>query len=173
MIKAYHSRASYYLKLKNLNSYNNNIIAIKFDTGAVNTIISLEALCGSKACNKQKIIQYVQGCGNLHTKNFKSASGNNMTGVLCHAKNVKLSGCNIEDFYYYLIINVNESIALLGDDFISYCNFTHQVGKDIDIVGFDRENYRNKEDLKCIDTSTICEISNMCVFRLNGTACTL
>lgn len=140
MIKVQHRNSAYRLQLSNL--INNDSIWFKFDTGAINTIVSLEALVNSKklqSFDKKTFIANLRK-GTL-TKDFTSASGNLMKGYLCKATDVRIGGTIFGQFYYYLIVDINHPIALLGDDFISCCNFVHETNSDIIINGFEDNNY--------------------------------
>lgn len=157
MIKVHYGRSTYYTKLRNLTD---NVIIIKFDTGAVNTVISLEALTNNKNIDKNKLIKQLENSKKSHI--FKSASGNDMIGYLCNASNVKISGVNIKDFYYYLIVNTEQSLALLGDDFISCCSFNHSINSDIIINAFNDKLYKDKQLDTYIDELELHELLSLC-----------
>lgn len=140
MIKIHYGNSAYHIKLLNL--INNKVTVFKFDTGAINTIISFEALVDGKMLkqiDKQNFMNSLRK--NIPTKDFRSASGNYMKGFLCKATDVKIGDAILSKFYYYLVFNINHKIALLGDDFISCCNFIHESNSDIIINDFDDDNY--------------------------------
>ena len=81
---------------------------------------------------------------------FLSASGTEMHGYLVYAEKICLSDYPIDKFYYYLIVDVNNDVALLGNDFLSYCEFKHEEKGDILITGvnlafFFFGHYNNRE----------------------------
>ena len=99
MFKAIHTSNGYYLRAKNL-SGKGRALMMKFDTGAVNTVISVEALTKRKI-DKAWIVQSIQD--KTPCRKFKSASGNEMTGYLVHVDNADIAGSRIERFYYYIM----------------------------------------------------------------------
>lgn len=154
MIKVQHLNSSYKLQISNLIDKDN--IWFKFDTGAINTVISLKALISTKK------IQYVDKNSlkerlrvGIPTKPFKSASGDDMIGYLCKATNVEIDNVVLNQFYYYLTLNTEYPIALLGDDFISCCNFTHSTHSDIIIKSFDSANYKIKHSTDALSENEI------------------
>lgn len=62
---------------------------------------------------------------------FTSASGHKMYGIRSIFHDVRISGVKLEKFYFYLLLGSNRPIALIGDDFISCCSFTHEPKQDI------------------------------------------
>ncbi len=52
-----------------------------------------------------------------------------------------------EDFYYYLVLDNDRIIALLGEDFLDNCGYHHIPHGDIEIEAFDEESYvQNREN---------------------------
>lgn len=146
MISVDYRKSSYRLTISNLlNSENNDLIMFKFDTGAVQTIISIEALLDDielENIDKNRIKITFENKFKTHIKTvFKSASGTDMAGYLCKSRNVLVDETEFKEFFYYLTFDTNRKLALLGDDFISCCDFVHSAGNDILIRGFDRARY--------------------------------
>ncbi|MBQ6735581.1 MAG: hypothetical protein IJR00_11830 [Lachnospiraceae bacterium] len=139
MIKAIENSGAYYMGLANLDD-SGSVITMKFDTGAINTIISLNALVSTNI-DKERFLAEI--CNKTQKKLFRSASGNEMQGFLICAKNVLLSGTPIEQFFYYLIVDIEENIGLIGNDFISKCRFHHEVDDDIEITFFHQKRYQD------------------------------
>lgn len=52
---------------------------------------------------------------------------------------IRLSDVCIKEFYFYLALDVNRPVSLLGDDFISCCKFEHEIGSDIIIHRYDED----------------------------------
>ena len=44
--------------------------------------------------------------------------------------------------YYYLIVDVDDVVALPGDDLLSYCDFQHKKRSDIEVSDFDEQLYQ-------------------------------
>lgn len=116
----------------------NTTVFLHFDTGAVATVISIEAL-SNEPIDKEWFSKQLNGRATQRT--FRSATGNVMSGYLVCAKNVTISNASISQFYYYLIVDVNYRVGLLGDDFISKCEFSHRVDGEMDVTFFDDAKY--------------------------------
>ena len=67
--------------------------------------------------------------------------GMSLSDYLLQNTGMSLSDYPIDKFYYYLIVDVDDVVALLGDDLISCCDFHHRKREDIEIVDFDRSLY--------------------------------
>lgn len=134
---------------------------IKFDTGAANTIISAGSFAGEVISEEElsnKIMPFLNKRPDLVQQNFESVSGNILTGIKAYAKNIKLGGVLIPTFYYYLVIDIGKK-ALLGDDFISKCDFKHSKDGDICITSFDRDAYEEECTISdAIDSCELCEL---------------
>lgn len=127
----------YTLRLRNLSIGNNSLITIKFDTGAINTVIGIRTLFKYMSINdKTKLLNAFENSG-IESEPFHSASGDELIGYPCIVHNVEISGEKVKNFCFYLIINTDRPIALLGDDFISCCDFSHNKHEDIIINDFD------------------------------------
>ena len=128
-------------------------IKVKFDTGAGATIITSKAL-GMNSIQSEHITEYINKKG-IEKRVFKSATDTEFCGYLCRCTDVKLNDVLIEKFYFYLVLNDSLNKALLGDDFISYCTFSHQSRSDIYITAIDMNlyalSYGNKIDCINID----------------------
>ena len=114
---------------------------LAFDTGAVCTVLSLEALT-TDIVNKEELCRKLDK--HVKRRRFLSASGTEMHGYLVCADNVSLSGYSISKFYYYLIVDVDDKVALLGNDLLSCCVFTHQKKSDIEVQDFDEQLYQGE-----------------------------
>ena len=156
MFRAIHKHKRYQISLVNV--YGKAGIVAFFDTGAVSTIISVESLAGEDI-DKEKLASELRKTGKEQV--FYSASGNEMHGYLVCAPDVSISGMKIKQFYYYLIVDVDDNLALLGNDFISYCNFTHKQEDDIMVSSFDYEKYCLHYEAKgrCGNINEILELS--------------
>lgn len=117
-----------------------NKITAKFDTGAVRTVISLDTLVGKTFAKKYESV-FINQCDALE---FTSASGHKMYGVGSSFHNVRVSGIYLKEFYFHLLLGSNRSVALLGDDFILCCRFTHEpkqdILADIDVLCYQEEH---------------------------------
>ena len=136
MFKAFWRKSGYVVYLKD----SDDVLkaAMAFDTGAVCTVLSVEALT-SELVDKETLCHKLDQ--KARRRRFLSASGTEMHGYLVCAESMSLSDYPIDKFYYYLIVDVDDVVALLGDDFISCCDFHHQKKEDISIVDFDKHLY--------------------------------
>lgn len=62
------------------------------------------------------------------------------------AHNVKICGLNLEHFYYYLVPQNKRAVALLGNDFLRYCEYTHKIEGNIYITKIDMDAYKRYYD---------------------------
>lgn len=139
--------------------YKDKTFAIKFDTGANETIISIEKVLG-KVTDKQreKIKEFIYS-KNVTPTSFNTASGDSFIGFPTCLKNVFIGQCKFDVFYYYLVIDkmkANKQIALLGDNFIDCCDFSHKAHSDIIITDFDFSMYNVSPN--CLSTDEILEV---------------
>lgn len=163
MIAFKHVYNYYIAPLKGLTSIETeeSSVLLKFDTGAAKTVISIGKLAGEiipeeKLSNKLKTL--LSKRPSITQVTFESASGNTITGIKACAKSVKLDGVLIPTFCYYLVFDVGKK-ALLGDDFISKCDFKHSKDGDICITSFDRDAYEEECTISdAIDSCELCEL---------------
>ena len=162
-IKAEYSGSSYLINLAKLTDERTHI---KVDTGAVITIISLKALYPNVDDNTLK--KYRETLLSKHRDKLlcpspKSASGHDIECIPCIAKNVILHRTMIDEFYYYVALNVETEKLLLGDDFLSCCKFEHAIKSDIEIMEFDIERYKQKFNIRNNYLLTMSELNELCV----------
>lgn len=74
-------------------------------------------------------------------KVFHSATGNEMTGYLVDAGNIELGDAQMDHFFYYFIPQNDRPVALLGNDFLRYCEYTHTIEGNITITKIDEDAY--------------------------------
>ena len=127
----------YTLRLDNLDFGDGTVITMKFDTGAVNTVIGLRTLFKYLSKKELDTLLSMFEASDIEKVRFNSASGGELWGYPCVVHNVEISNAVIENFCFYVITNTNREVALLGDDFISCCNFRHEQDGDIIITDFD------------------------------------
>lgn len=135
--KANYRNGIYIVALKNLSS-DSDLIVAAFDTGAVNTVISLEEFMTDEI-DKEHFVSELDR--KTSSKIFRSASGNEMKGYPVCAEDVVIAGITIPKFYYYLIVDTDAAVGLVGNDFISKCKFWHNVDGDIEVAEFDFAGY--------------------------------
>ena len=137
LFNAFWDGMEYIVYLKSANGETKTTLA--FDTGAVCTVVSIESLTKEyvdKLALCQKLDQRVK------RRRFLSASGTEMHGYLVCAEKVSLSNYPVDRFYYYLITDVNDEVALLGNDLLSCCKFSHEKMGDIEVLDFDQSLYQ-------------------------------
>lgn len=136
-------------------------VYLRFDTGAVCTVISIELFVAEKI-DKTKFIQQIKSRANRRI--FHSATGNQMEGYLVCAENIKMSGACLSKFFYYLIVDMDERVGLLGDDFISKSRFMHEVDQEIEVDSFDDEKYA-EGFTRFISEKEMYEILELCILE--------
>lgn len=139
LAEAVHISDSYFLLLDSFIKNNKIPIILKFDTGAAQTIISLGAF--SKGLSTQNINSILTQIKQVNSFSFRDASGNILKAYPCYLKNITINKIFLDIFYFWLNPNLNLKKALLGNDFIKYCNFNHNINGDIIIKDFDKKNY--------------------------------
>ena len=138
MFSAYWSGYGYIVYLKDTGGKVN--AALAFDTGAVCTVLSIASLTGN-TIDKEALCKKLEQ--RTRRRRFRSASGTDMHGYLVCADNMSLSDYPVQLFFYYLIVDVDDAVALLGNDLISCCDFTHKDGDDIKVSSFNQLRYQN------------------------------
>ena len=141
MIRAEYSKdfSTYTLVLSDIEFSDGISLNMKFDTGAVRTVISIWSLFQHLSINTiNRLKEGFENAG-IKSKEFSSASGNELKGYPCVIHNAKLNGVVIKDFCFYLILDTRRKIALIGDDFVSCCDFHHIIDGDIVIDSFDSD----------------------------------
>ncbi len=116
---------------------------IKFDPGASSGVISLsffrEELTEE---NIQKVVSFCETKEKSIKRTFSSSAGrNDMTGYLIDAGKISLDNVELEHLYYYFIPQNGRSLGLLGNDFLHYCKYSHEIGGDIVISEIDTNAY--------------------------------
>lgn len=118
--------------------------AIKFDTGAANTVVSIEKITGNLSDRQlSDVRRFIEG-KRISPKEFRSASGHSFSAYPAYLSDVIIGNCQFDRFYYYLVAEPlydNRKIALLGDDFIDCCGFSREPHGDILIKEFDFSRY--------------------------------
>lgn len=133
MIRAtYNSRTFVYtVRMTQTNVGDAESHLLKFDTGAVATVISIRELFNDISDSQIEAFQELFDNAGIVSQSFRSATGHEMRGYPCVLKNVKLSDESFEWFPFYLITNTDRKVALIGNDFITHCDFDHKADEDI------------------------------------------
>ena len=137
LFNAFWDGMEYIVYLKGANGETKTTLA--FDTGAVCTVVSIESLT-KEFVDKSALCQELDQ--RVKRRRFLSASGTEMHGYLVCAEKVSLSDYPVDRFYYYLITDVNDEVALLGNDLLSCCKFSHEEMGDIEVLDFDQSLYQ-------------------------------
>lgn len=137
--------------------------SLKWDTGAKYTVISIGALVkGFSTDAIEKLKEYCE-VNSKSKEQFISATGHAFWGYQVKTDRAVLGETELNEFYYYLVIENQRDIALLGFDFIDNCRRLAESHGDISITGFDDEKYRlgsdgmNSEDVIAFIESLITE----------------
>lgn len=143
MTKVTYRESAYIMLAGNMHIDKSKYIPAKFDTGAISTIVSLGAISKNTTLTSDKIEslreKLKRKCSDV--KEFRSASGHTIEGFLTYQDDVKLYNLNIPRFYYYLTLQNDIKKFLIGDDFISFCKFSHDKKSDIIISEFYYDDY--------------------------------
>lgn len=137
----YNKTSRSYRVRMDLQKNDKDLILMKFDTGASDTIITTGALGISKV-QEDALLKSIQN-EKLEANEFTSVSGNHFTGYPCYCDDLRIGDVQVRRFYYYIVFG-DIPKALLGDDFISCCTFSHSYKNDIVVTGFNSEEYRKQ-----------------------------
>ncbi len=146
--------------LENTDIFKDIKIPVKFDTGAVATIFTAKVFGLSEERVRAVASRIEQKA--LTRQSFTSATGHIFYGYPCYCDNIKLGDIILKRFYYYLVLDSSRSKALIGDDFISCCTFSHSYESDIVVTGFHAEKYGKKcaSNAKVLNTNEILSLEN-------------
>lgn len=125
-------------------SINGQDIMLKFDTGASSSIISFNYF---KENISNEVIDIVVNYCEKNCKikqSFIASTGDSMIGYLVDAGQIKMGKNILPHFYYYFIPKNNKCVALLGNDFLHYCEYSHKICGDIIISNIDMNEYQKK-----------------------------
>lgn len=131
---------SYRVRL-DMQKNNRDLVLMKFDTGASDTIITTGAL-GLDDIQADMLLKSIKD-RKLRGNEFTSASNGKFIGYPCYCDDLKIGDIQIKRFYYYIVFN-DKPKALLGDDFISCCTFSHGFKSDIVVTAFHSEEYERQ-----------------------------
>ena len=131
-----------------------SILGLKWDSGAKYTVISVKVLNSDlSSIDMVHIKQYCEEHGN-HKEQFVSASGHTFDGYLVMAHDVTIGYTVFSEFYYYLVVENQRDVALLGYDFTDCCRSSHNPHDDIVVTEFDNEGY-GASDLEAMDSDEV------------------
>ena len=118
-----------------------SILGIKWDSGAKYTVISVKVLNSDLSGEDlERIMQYCDAHSN-HREQFISASGHSFDGYLVTARDVTIGNTVFPEFHYYLVVENQRDVALLGYDFTDCCKSSHDPHSDIIVTEFDDASY--------------------------------
>lgn len=128
---------------------NKKMFNVKFDPGANDTVISIDYFADDLSdSDREKLNEYMSE-NYKFTSVFTAASGSEFLGYLTYADNVTIGNTDFPRFYYYIIIENDRVIALLGEDFLDNCQYSHSFHGDIEITDFDFDSYyKGKENVQ-------------------------
>ena len=140
MIKARYNKETeaFMLKVDHHGIGDFDSFSMKFDTGAVATVIGAGQLFEDYSEKNVSDFRVLFEKAGIEPEDFESASGHELIGYPCAFSDVSLSGVEIPYLPFYLVVNTSRNVSLLGNDFISHCRFVHEPQGDIEIVEYDR-----------------------------------
>lgn len=123
--------------------------AIKLDTGASSTVISVKSLLEFEIITKDDISSIVQGASSADTfaTYYKSATGHSLVGFPCHLKNIFLD-------------NDTDNINLLGADFIRFCKVRKDINNAFELYSLDADLYK-LSFLRSLRTSNLLNLDDI------------
>lgn len=128
----------------------------KLDTGAALSVLGAASVCSKidvlLFCDKVK-----QRAAELQVeqKYLTAANGSQFEIIPCRLQNVYLDRTLIQEFKFGLYLNPNSNTFLLGDDFLSCCEFNHTIGGPIQITDFSVDRYKQKNNNVAVNLSDI------------------
>lgn len=153
----------YYSLDIDLTGIGHTTIEMFWDTGASKTIIYPNFIKGLKGVSLIKLKglkEYLDQEAKMENvfghyeskyvqRRFKSASGDDVTGILCCKQNVLIDELLLKNFYFFLVFSKDETKAdelscLLGSDFISCCDRQACIASDEIFTQFDEELYEQR-----------------------------
>ena len=93
-------------------------VRTKYDTGSVVTVISAGSFIDKPTPEQKKRIKDFCENKSCDKALLKGASGHPFWGYLVKADTVRIGNSKFNDFYFYLVVENERDIALLGYDFI-------------------------------------------------------
>ena len=116
-------------------------LPLKYDTGAKHSVISASMF--DDMLTEESVARIKDYCEahSKHKEKFISASGHTFDGYLVTARDVKIGKSYLREFCYYLVVENQRDIALLGFDFIDNCKGSFAPHHDIIITEFDEKTY--------------------------------
>lgn len=134
------------------------------DTGAFCSLISLKSLIELELIdiNSLDLLRDRLNKTNSYSiRKMRSASNHIIDCTPCVLKNIYLDGNLLKEFYFYLPLDIRLSSALLGLDFIRFCNFNKSSETKISVTSFDYNRYkanfiRELKNTSPIDLNLLC-----------------
>lgn len=142
MIEFAYKKPAYYAGVIN-NSLGLRTLA-KFDSGAAISIIGLERF-GRELQDKLFVdffINYTKD-NSIDKKVYTAANEQEIETYPCMIDKISLNGTDIINFRFGLVLTQKSNRFLLGDDFISCCEFQHMIGGPILINNFSQSRYES------------------------------
>lgn len=121
--------------------FGDSILGLKWDSGAKYTVISVEVFNSDISVEDIESIRQYCDDHSKRREQFISASGHTFEGYLVTAHEVTIGNTVLSDFYYYLVVENQRDVALLGYDFTDCCKSFHDPHRDIIVTEFDDEGY--------------------------------
>lgn len=140
LIEFVYKKPAYYAGVIN-NSFGLRTLA-KFDSGAAISIIGLERF-GRELQDKLFLDffdKYIKDNG-IDKKVYTAANGQEIETYPCTIDKISLDGTDIINFRFGLVLTQKSNRFLLGDDFISCCEFQHMIGGSILVNDFSQSRY--------------------------------
>lgn len=140
MIEFRYKKPAYYVGVIN-NLFGLRTLA-KFDSGAAISIIGLERF-GIELQNKMFLdffVKYALDNG-INKEIYTAANEQKIEVYPCVIDDISLDGEIVLNFRFGLVSEQKSNRFLLGDDFVSCCDFRHSIGSSIVVDNFSQSRY--------------------------------
>lgn len=140
MIEFRYTKHAYYAGV--INNFLGLRTLAKFDSGAAVSIIGIERF-GIEFQEQQFLdffTRYARNNG-IVKRVYSVANGQEIETYPCVMDRLSLDGTDIRNFRFGFVISRKSNRFLLGDDFISCCDFNHAIGSSINICKFSHSRY--------------------------------
>lgn len=139
---------------------------IVLDSGAVCSVISLSRLSFFIKANGMTVDDFINKIRSypITPVKFISASGEVMYTYPCVMYNVSISGFELKEFYFYLYLNKEANIAVIGADFLQSCKEYKNIGGPIYIQDIDYKLYE-KSFKRLLKSQDICRLNDILIIE--------
>lgn len=158
MIEFRYTKPAYYAGV--INNYFGLRTLAKFDSGAAISIIGIErfGIAYQERHFIEFFIKYMQD-NDISKRIYSVANGQEIETYPCIMDKIYLDGTDIYNFRFGFVTSKRSNRFLIGDDFISCCDFSHAIGGSINIRNFSHSKYAGSvESTRSADLNQIVDM---------------